>query len=81
GLRVATRTTRADAEALVAELGKVGKRHPRIVAWEWDDAERFDVVLAPYRNPFDAIEALAKLRAQGLSADLVAMPSGEADGD
>jgi len=81
GLRVATRTTRADAEALAAELGKVGKRRPRVVAWEWDDAERFDVVLAPYRNPFDAIEALGRLRAQGLGADLVAMPSGEADGD
>jgi general secretion pathway protein D len=80
GLRVATRTARADAEALAAELGKVGKRRPRVVAWEWEGAERFDVVLAPYESAFDANEVLGRLRAQGLGAELVAMPSGEAGG-
>jgi len=81
GLRIATRTTRADAEALVESLGKIGKRRARIVTWEWENAERFDVVLAPYENPFDAIEALGKLGAKGEGAELVAMPSGELEED
>jgi general secretion pathway protein D len=76
-LLVATRTRRADAEALAASLGEVSGRSARVVAWRWAGAERFDVVLAGFANVRDAAAALPALEALGWLAELVAVPRGE----
>jgi general secretion pathway protein D len=72
-LLVATRTQRADAEALAAEVSELGGRAARVVAWSWADAERFDVVLSGYASVAEASAGLAALEAAGLRAQLVAV--------
>jgi general secretion pathway protein D len=74
-LLVATRPSRVQAEALAAELGKVAGKQARVVPWEWDGAERFDVLLTGFRDVRAAAAALSKLAKRGLSAELVAIPS------
>lgn len=76
-LLVATRPRREDAEALAASLGDLGGRSPRVVAWRWDDVERFDVVYAGFADVREAADALPALEARGATAQLVPVPSGE----
>jgi general secretion pathway protein D len=78
-LRVALRTKRADAEALAESLGEVAGRRARVVAWRWDDAERFDVVFAGFPDVRAAAVALRELEARGESAELVALPGATRD--
>lgn len=73
-LRVATRTTRADAEALAGELGEIAGKRARVVAWEWAEARRFDVVLSGFADVRAAADAIPALEAGGWQAELVALP-------
>jgi hypothetical protein len=73
-LRVATRTSRPDAEALAAQLGEIAGSRARVSAWSWDGAERFDVVFSGFRDVRQAAAALTELEAAGGSAELVAVP-------
>jgi general secretion pathway protein D len=76
-LLVATRSRRADAEALAVSLGEVSGRRARVVAWRWAGAERFDVVLAGFANVRDAAAALPALEALGWLAELIPVPRSE----
>ncbi|MFI5318748.1 MAG: secretin N-terminal domain-containing protein, partial [Myxococcota bacterium] len=80
-LRVATRTTRADADALAASLGEVAGRRAHVVAWRWAEAERFDVVLSGFAGVREAADALPELDAHGWSGELIAVPRGDAAGN
>lgn len=72
-LLVATRTRRADAEALAASVGEIAGRAPRVVSWTWAGAERFDVVLPGFAHVADAADALSALEAAGFRSQLVAV--------
>jgi general secretion pathway protein D len=75
-LLVATRTSEADARGLAAELAGVAGKRARVVAWKWDGAERWDVVVAGFAHASDAIAALPELEARGWSPELIApLPS------
>lgn len=76
-LRVATRTTRADAEALAERIGELAGRRARVAAWRWEGAERFDVVLAGFADVRAAAAAIPELEQRGWLAELVPVPSGE----
>jgi general secretion pathway protein D len=76
-LLVATRTARADADALAASVGEIAGRGARVVAWRWADAERFDVAVPGFADVREAAAALAELEARGFLAELVPVPRGE----
>ncbi len=80
-LRIATRTRRDDAEALAASLGEIAGRRARVVAWKWEGAERFDVVLAGFARVLDAAAALPALDALGWNGELIAVPAAEKAND
>jgi general secretion pathway protein D len=71
-LLVATRTSEADARGLAEEIGDVAGKRARVVAWTWDGAERWDVVVAGFAHAIDAVDALPELEALGWSPELVA---------
>jgi Flp pilus assembly secretin CpaC len=73
-LRVATRTVRSDAETLAASLGEIAGRTPRVVAWQWAGAQRFDVVVSGFASAGEAAAALPALEALGWTAELVPIP-------
>lgn len=76
-LLVATRTQRADAEALAASLGEIAGRAANVTAWTWAEAERFDVVFSGFANVAEAARGLAELEERGWSAQLIAVPRKE----
>ncbi|MBM4385168.1 MAG: hypothetical protein FJ091_17590 [Deltaproteobacteria bacterium] len=71
-LLVATRTREADAQALAAEVGDIAGTRARVVAWTWDGAQRFDVVVAGFPHAIDAIDALPEIEQRGWSPELIA---------
>jgi Flp pilus assembly secretin CpaC len=73
-LRVATRTTGADAETLAEKLGEIAGKRARVVAWEWAGARRYDVVLSGFAGVGAAADAIPALEAGGWHAELVALP-------
>lgn len=77
-LRVATRTRRADADALAESLGEIAGKRAQVVPWRWAAAEHFDIVLAGFQNVRAAADALPPLAALGWAAELVAVPTGTA---
>jgi general secretion pathway protein D len=72
-LLVATRASETEAQALASALDGPA----RVVRWEWDGEERFDVYLGSFARLADAVAASAPLSAAGFRPELVALPPRE----
>ncbi len=75
---VTTRSSREQAEAL-AESFPAGDHPARVVRWEFDGVESFDVYLTRFRSIAEAGEAAAPLAVEGWTPQLVVVPQADPD--
>jgi hypothetical protein len=73
-LLVTTRSSEAEARGVASALEGEGVQQPRVVPWEWDGEDRFDVYLGGFPTLRSAAAAADPLLADGWKPELVALP-------
>ncbi len=76
-LRVATRRQGADAEVIASSFGLRGEK-TRVLRWEAEHGELFDVYLVGFETPAAASQAALRARADGWRTELVVVPQARA---
>jgi general secretion pathway protein D len=72
-VRAASRERRGDADAIAADLARRGEP-ARVVAWEWEEQKRYDVVLDGYASVPDAAAAALRVRDAGFTPEVEVVP-------
>jgi hypothetical protein len=75
-LRITTRTSEAQARS-VAESFETGSHSVRVLRWEAEGEERFDVLLTGFRSIADAGAASKPLAAEGWLPQIVVVPGAD----